>query len=1280
MPALLFLIWLLAAAQVALAQDDVPIDALALQFIEKHRKQVEVSQETDLIASVYQAGSVLFLDGGTEINSAGKSTLDALAKALDSDEMKGVGVMVASYASSDGNAERNETISQKRADAVMEYLQSVGGISSDRLSGKGFGETAPLIRLDPDDPQQRRVDLLLIHVPPPQVEAEKLARPSGLKLTPFGAGLEPIETTILVDTLFQQPDGPAIPLEQFGTIEFWVMPTQGPNNLSEGDDPVLLAINAVAGTKLTIQMSADQDELIVWNGEGQDGLASVPYAFEDGVSRHIALATLNGRSSLYIDGKHRGTFDVGYGPGSAFIVNVGALNSQNELAFEGQIGGLRLWRRALGPEVISDLPTTSGDPTPASPLYDDLLAYLADGDRYLSQLVPAIVLETEAWTLFGSQSVSIQNKSNYAASAVFSQSPEDRAKSDLASHDPELRSDHIDLLKRYVKDPGRVFTSHPLFTIQQRGADHEDLLLFPVPPSFGNEALLQIPVLRSSTLQGKTIAPARARLSRLSFVQDQTGIKGVRVDYHDAGLGRSRLDFEGATVGGVSQASPEQLLAENDQITGLSGFAEPESGRIVSLTVHGTIGEIGRFGPVDPDGLELDAFSQFLPAGTPLSGLRFVSDEQGYLIGVGLVGDHDASRPTITVTLEDGQAEHFLRVDRNRFQSIASHSILTGTQAPMLKIIAPDLIEVDGLPIDLVPVHPHPLPKGETSSFDNVFIVQAKAVNLQANYQGYDITEMDPIHLTDNGTNRSVFALPDPTSNDYYDANRVFVPSGLLYVPEFTGQQHSKTHVITSMNEFQSAAAHNVSAEGSIGPASFSRSENHQRTSQTLRQRNHTMTLGLSKAIFYDLVLDKARMRLDRQFVSRINRLKARGADADYDRFVATFGTHYPYAVIYGGMGVLQMEYSANKIAQLRGSQVEIGYSAQASLTRKVTPSSGNGPAQTQQLGSGNFSNSRSQAATARFEQEMSDQLDNFYFVGGAHAGVSKESWGVGVDGVVPVHVSLRTLDELLVAPFFDDPVVTYDIKPKLKAAIDRRIAAAAAAAGSGNGRVPRLVELKLVKFSPNKWTNRDELEEGEYERSGGPDNSDVRLLEIGGEITVGSNLANETKSQQTRLFFDVEQPPAFSGQSGISNVDVSGFLPRDYFVKEIDTDNGALSHVFGVDPCVIELGGTFEVDIDLYEYDVSRSPDAMKKAQEFAWSDALKSGELTLRIAGSRPRLERFGCAPKDGSIQCYDFDVEFEVVELATTFATPAANPACPATLEALNALAETTVTGGQ
>lgn len=66
--------------------------------------------------------------------------LDEVVQALK--DNKGFRVQVEGHSSSDGGDDHNQTLSQKRADAVLEYL-AAHGIDKGRLFSKGFGSSVP---------------------------------------------------------------------------------------------------------------------------------------------------------------------------------------------------------------------------------------------------------------------------------------------------------------------------------------------------------------------------------------------------------------------------------------------------------------------------------------------------------------------------------------------------------------------------------------------------------------------------------------------------------------------------------------------------------------------------------------------------------------------------------------------------------------------------------------------------------------------------------------------------------------------------------------------------------------------------------------------------------------------------------------------------------------------------------------------------------------------------------------------------------------------------------
>jgi len=85
-----------------------------------------------------------------ELSENGKTILNHNAKALKADpKMK---LRIAGYTSASGSEEYNQKLSERRAEAVKEYLVKTGGIDANRLTTIGYGEANPAKHeADPSD-------------------------------------------------------------------------------------------------------------------------------------------------------------------------------------------------------------------------------------------------------------------------------------------------------------------------------------------------------------------------------------------------------------------------------------------------------------------------------------------------------------------------------------------------------------------------------------------------------------------------------------------------------------------------------------------------------------------------------------------------------------------------------------------------------------------------------------------------------------------------------------------------------------------------------------------------------------------------------------------------------------------------------------------------------------------------------------------------------------------------------------------------------------------------
>ena len=107
--------------------------------------------------------AVNFRLGSSVLNPDAKSKLDAIAtKALNA---KGYVLEVTGYADSTGNTERNRSLSQRRADAVIRYLVEQHQIPLRRIvTPYGFGESNPVAdnKTREGRAQNRRVEVKVL--------------------------------------------------------------------------------------------------------------------------------------------------------------------------------------------------------------------------------------------------------------------------------------------------------------------------------------------------------------------------------------------------------------------------------------------------------------------------------------------------------------------------------------------------------------------------------------------------------------------------------------------------------------------------------------------------------------------------------------------------------------------------------------------------------------------------------------------------------------------------------------------------------------------------------------------------------------------------------------------------------------------------------------------------------------------------------------------------------------------------------------------------------------
>lgn len=120
------------------------------------------------------SSSVLFAFDKSNLSNEAKANLDKLVIVLNN--YKDTDIVVQGHTDSKGSEAYNQKLSEQRASSVSAYLVSKG-ISSGRLTTKGFGEMLPKYVNDTEDgrDKNRRVEFLITANETMKAEAEKQA-------------------------------------------------------------------------------------------------------------------------------------------------------------------------------------------------------------------------------------------------------------------------------------------------------------------------------------------------------------------------------------------------------------------------------------------------------------------------------------------------------------------------------------------------------------------------------------------------------------------------------------------------------------------------------------------------------------------------------------------------------------------------------------------------------------------------------------------------------------------------------------------------------------------------------------------------------------------------------------------------------------------------------------------------------------------------------------------------------------------------------------------------
>jgi outer membrane protein OmpA-like peptidoglycan-associated protein len=121
---------------------------------------VRVQREGDNIRLI-MPGNITFATNSAQINGGFHQTLDSINVVLK--EYQKTQVKISGHTDSTGNSERNQTLSEDRAESVRQYLVS-GGLKAGRVQTAGYGSRRPIADNGSaaGREQNRRVELELL--------------------------------------------------------------------------------------------------------------------------------------------------------------------------------------------------------------------------------------------------------------------------------------------------------------------------------------------------------------------------------------------------------------------------------------------------------------------------------------------------------------------------------------------------------------------------------------------------------------------------------------------------------------------------------------------------------------------------------------------------------------------------------------------------------------------------------------------------------------------------------------------------------------------------------------------------------------------------------------------------------------------------------------------------------------------------------------------------------------------------------------------------------------
>ncbi len=121
----------------------------------------QVKSTTD-VGNLLVKGEVKFATDSNQITDESKQTLSKLAEVIAEFDQRTIGIRVIGHTSGFGKPDFNQALSQKRAEAVADYLRSRG--LKHKITAVGKSSKQPLASISPQDKRNQRTEIRLVRL------------------------------------------------------------------------------------------------------------------------------------------------------------------------------------------------------------------------------------------------------------------------------------------------------------------------------------------------------------------------------------------------------------------------------------------------------------------------------------------------------------------------------------------------------------------------------------------------------------------------------------------------------------------------------------------------------------------------------------------------------------------------------------------------------------------------------------------------------------------------------------------------------------------------------------------------------------------------------------------------------------------------------------------------------------------------------------------------------------------------------------------------------------